>query len=198
VAPDLRWHPAPVDGRDPTRVVTRRCIAILIDALLVAVIPLVSVLVIGHARSVRECPDPLPKGRTCVAWKNTGILVENRAVVVFFGFLVLLYVVVFVIVQGRTGASPGKALLGLRVVRPDGTRSGVLRSLVRALCWVIDGISILLPIALWTAWFTPGHRRVGDFAAGTFVVRAGTEHRLGAVPEPRPASHPGPGTTQGG
>jgi uncharacterized RDD family membrane protein YckC len=103
---------------------------------------------------------------------------------------VLLYLLVFVIVQGRTGASPGKALLGIRVVRPDGTKSGVLRSLVRALCWVIDGLSILLPIALWTAWFTPGHRRVGDLAAGTFVVRAGTEDRLGALPERR--------TTQGG
>jgi uncharacterized RDD family membrane protein YckC len=190
VAPDLGWHPSPVDGRDPTRVVTRRCIAILIDALLVAVIPVVGVLVIGHARSVRECPDPLPKGRTCVAWKDTGVMVENRSVVVFFGFLVLLYLLVFVIVQGRTGASPGKALLGIRVVRPDGTKSGVLRSLVRAFCWVIDGLSILLPIALWTAWFTPGHRRVGDLAAGTFVVRAGTEDRLGALPERR--------TTQGG
>jgi uncharacterized RDD family membrane protein YckC len=63
----------------------------------------------------------------------------------------------------------------------------MLRSFVRALCWVVDGISLLVPIALWSAWFTPGHRRVGDLVAGTCVVRAGTEHRLGRnLPEPSP------------
>jgi len=180
MAPDLRSHPSPVDGRDPTQVGTRRCFAIVIDAFLVAVIPLVTVLAIGHARSVRECPDPLPSGRSCVAWQGNGVVVENRSIVLFFAFLALLYVVVFVIVQGRTGASPGKALLGIRVVRADGTQTGMFRSFVRAVCWVIDGISLFVPIALWTAWFTPGHRRVGDFAAGTFVVRAGTEGRLRA------------------
>jgi hypothetical protein len=131
VTPGLRWHPAPVDGRDPTQVITRRCIAI-----------------------------------------------------------------VFVVVQGITGASPGKALLGIRVVRPDGTTTGLLRSFVRALCWAIDGISLLVPVAMWTAWFTPGHRRVGDFAAGTFVVRAGTEGGLsppGSLPASPPASPPAGG-----
>jgi len=42
---------------------------------------------------------------------------------------------------------------------------------------VIDGISLLVPIALWSAWFTPGHRRVGDLLAGTFVVRHRAEAR---------------------
>ena len=57
------------------------------------------------------------------------------------------------------------------MVRPDGSPAGPLRSLVRAVAWVVDGIALLLPIALWSAWFTPGHRRVGDWLAGTFVVR---------------------------
>jgi uncharacterized RDD family membrane protein YckC len=187
VGPDLRWRPPPVDDRDPTRVITRRGIAILIDAFLVAVIPLLTVLVIGHAGSVHECPDPVPSGRSCVAWQGNGVVVENRSMVAFFAFLVLLYVLVFIVVQGITGASPGRALLGIRVVTPTGGKAGMLRSFVRALCWVVDGISLLVPIALWSAWFTPGHRRVGDLVAGTCVVRAGTEHRLGRnLPEPSP------------
>jgi uncharacterized RDD family membrane protein YckC len=86
--------------------------------------------------------------------------------------LALLYLGVFVTVQGTTGASPGKALLGLRVVRPDGTTPGWRRSLVRVVAWVVDGLALVLPVALWSAWFTPGHRRVGDWVAGTYVVRS--------------------------
>jgi uncharacterized RDD family membrane protein YckC len=57
------------------------------------------------------------------------------------------------------------------VVRHDGTSPGLLRSIVRAAAWVVDGLALLVPIALWSAWFTPGHRRVGDWVAGTFVIR---------------------------
>ena len=77
-----------------------------------------------------------------------------------------LYLVVFVVVQGITGASPGEGRSWIRVVRPDGTPPGVLRSMVRAAAWAIDGIALVVPIALWSAWFTPGHRRVGAWAAG--------------------------------
>ena len=45
------------------------------------------------------------------------------------------------------------------------------RSVVRVVAWAVDGLVLLLPVALWSAWFTPGHRRVGDWAAGTYVVR---------------------------
>ena len=62
------------------------------------------------------------------------------------------------------------ALLGMHVVRPDGNPAGARRSLVRVAAWIVDGIALLLPIARWSAWFTPGHRRVGDWLAGTYVV----------------------------
>ena len=93
------------------------------------------------------------------------------AFLVFSGVLVVLYLFVFVVAQGVTGASSGKALLGIRVVRPDGSAAGTLRSLVRAIAWLVDGIALLVPVALWSAWFSPGHRRAGDWLAGTYVVR---------------------------
>ncbi len=164
--------PGSVDGRDPTRVVTRRCVALFIDALLLALIPAATVAVVGNARMTKgSCPDPLPVGRDCLAFRNQVLLVDNHVFLLFFGLLTLLYVLVFVVVQGITGASPGKALLGIRVVRHDGSSPGILRSFVRLVAWAIDGITLLVPIALWSAWFTPGHRRVGDWVAGTFVVR---------------------------
>jgi uncharacterized RDD family membrane protein YckC len=163
---------AAVDGRDPTRVVTRRCFALLVDALLLTLIPLATVAIVGSAK-IRKgvCPVPVPVGRDCLSYRNQTLLVNKNAFLVFFGLLVLLYLAVFVVVQGLTGASPGKALLGIRVVRHDGTSPGLLRSIVRAAAWVVDGLALLVPIALWSAWLTPGHRRVGDWVAGTFVIR---------------------------
>jgi uncharacterized RDD family membrane protein YckC len=166
-------RPALVDGRDPTRVVTRRCIALLVDALLLAALPAVTVLVVGRADLRKgDCPDPLPSGRDCIAFKQQVMLIDKGSFLLFVGLLALLYLVAFVAVQGVTGASPGKALLGIRVVRSDGTPAGTLRSLIRLAAWVVDGIALLLPIALWSAWLTPGHRRVGDWVAGTYVVRS--------------------------
>jgi uncharacterized RDD family membrane protein YckC len=168
-------RPPLVDGRDPTRVVTRRCVAFFIDALLLALIPALTALVIGRARVRRgSCPDPIPKGRDCIAFKDQVMLIDKDAFLFFLGLLVVLYLGVFVAVQGMTGASPGKALLGIRVVRPDGTTTGVLRSLVRVAAWIVDGLVLLVPVALWSAWLTPGHRRIGDWLAGTYVVRQRT------------------------
>ncbi len=171
-------RPEAIDGRDPTRVVTRRCVALVVDALLLALIPVLTVVVVGNADLRKgDCPDPIPTGRDCLAYKNQVMLVDKDAFLLFLGLLVVLYLAVFVAVQGITGASPGKALLGIRVVRPDGTTPGVLRSVTRVVAWIVDGLVLLLPVALWCAWFTPGHRRVGDWVAGTYVVRA--RHRPG-------------------
>ena len=165
-------RPAPVDGRDPTRVVTRRGVAFVVDAFLLAVIPAITVAVVGHADLRRgDCPDPIPTGRDCLSFKEQVMLVDKDAFLLFFGLMVVLYLVVFVAVQGITGASPGKALLGIRVIRPDGTPPGFARSMLRMVAWVVDGLVLLLPVALWSAWFTPGHRRVGDWIAGTYVIR---------------------------
>jgi uncharacterized RDD family membrane protein YckC len=170
-------RPAPVDGigdrRDPTQVITRRAVAFVVDALLLTLIPTATALLVGGADIRRgDCPDPLPAGRDCIGFKNEVMLIDKSAFFVFVGVLALLYLGVFVTVQGFTGASPGKALLGVRVVRADGTTPGWRRSLVRVVAWVVDGLALLVPIALWSAWLTPGHRRVGDWVAGTYVVRS--------------------------
>lgn len=73
-----------------------------------------------------------------------------------------------VIQQGQRGATPGKLLLGLRVVRRDGRPPGVGRALVRTVLLVID----LFPVvAVLTALSEPDHRRLGDRVAGTYVIR---------------------------
>lgn len=162
----------PRADQDPTRVVLRRCLAYVTDIALIVAVLLIGALVAGDVHSRKHgCPNPVPSGRQCFAYGSSALLVSNRAVVAFAVSLVVLVVVVFIVPTALVGTSPGKALVRIRVVRADGSPPGLGRSLLRAAAWVVDGLTLLLPVGLWLAMLTPGHRRVGDFVAGTFVVR---------------------------
>lgn len=91
--------------------------------------------------------------------------------------LVTIYLVSFlsgglntVVLQGLTGASIGKFLTGLRVVREDGRRVGFGWNLLRQLLSIVDGLCLGI-VGLIVASTSKGHRRVGDMAASTYVVR---------------------------
>ena len=85
------------------------------------------------------------------------------SVFVWFAVALIILVLALVIVPHRlTGASLGKAIFGIRVVRGDGSAPGFLRSLIRVAAWLLDGLALLLPVGLWLVLFTRGHRRVGD------------------------------------
>ena len=76
---------------------------------------------------------------------------------------------VFGLLQGLTGASIGKHMLGLRVVKQDGTLAGVGKCTVRWLLLIVDVFFCFL-VGLITSLTSKNHRRVGDMAAGTFVI----------------------------
>lgn len=77
----------------------------------------------------------------------------------------------FVIVEGTTGGSVGKLMTGLRVTTIEGRRGGIGRSLLRFVLWIVDALPYCFPLAgLIAGASTKGHRRVGDMAAGTYVV----------------------------
>ena len=172
---------------DPTRVVGRRCLAKTVDLLLVALVLVAVLLVAGDVTKLPNgCPSPVPAGRSCIAYHSTGYLIRNRALGWCLLTLVLTVVLAFVVPGAIAGSSLGKALFGIRVVRPDGSSPGALRSLARAAAWLVDGLALLLPFGLWLIMFTPGHRRVGDYVAGTYVVRRADAGR--AVLHPAHAS----------
>ncbi|HEX6310416.1 MAG TPA: RDD family protein [Acidimicrobiia bacterium] len=157
---------------DPTRVVGRRCAAFAIDGITVVVVIWIAAQATRDVVDVRgACPDPVPAGRACVEWSGDAYLISGRAFVWFVVTLVALLVVVMGFVRWRFGASLGKVLLGIRVVDAHGSRPGFWRGALRTAALGVDAIAVLLPIGLWLALLTPRHRRVGDFLAGTFVVR---------------------------
>ncbi len=69
------------------------------------------------------------------------------------------------------GQTPGKRLLGLRVVHSDGTRLTLTACLVRNLLRPVDFLPFGYGIGLLVLVVTDRSQRLGDLAAGTVVVR---------------------------
>jgi uncharacterized RDD family membrane protein YckC len=98
------------------------------------------------------------------------------------------------------GQSPGKKLLGLRVILHDGSPVNTRSSFLRNALKFADTYLMLYQIALCSMLFSKGFKRIGDHAAGTIVVytsvaRAHLKFRLlppaskhEAVNPPRPLS----------
>lgn len=116
----------------------------------------------------------------------------------------------WVLLPAITGASIGKLLFGLRVVTADGQRAGIGRQLVRYIVLIVDSFCCGL-VGLIAIRSSRGHRRLGDMAAGTFVIHRSWEGRVLQIPGlivarsshefgafgPAPAT-PEPGLGQGG
>lgn len=82
------------------------------------------------------------------------------------------------------GKSVGKYAMGLRVVRDDGGTVRFRHALVRALAGVFADFILTLGCgALLTAMLNPRGKRIGDFLAGTVVVR----ERAPRASQPLPA-----------
>ena len=87
------------------------------------------------------------------------------------------------------GQTPGKRLVGLKVVSDRGLRLTLAQAVLRNLFRVVDRLPLLYLLGGCVAVFEEHGRRLGDLAAGTVVVRVG---RL-----PAPARRQ-PGRARGG
>lgn len=174
--------PATPVGVDPTKALWRRIFAYAIDVLIgwLVVVGLAAAFGNVDTMDARRCPDGLDDDRVCLDLTGgTGddddqqvLLIDTDAVLIAAGAGLAWVLLNSVLLQGATGATVGKFVTGARVVRPDGRPCGAWKALGRTLMLVIDTISLILPIGLWVAMFSRGHRRLGDMAAGTYVVKA--------------------------
>lgn len=91
------------------------------------------------------------------------------------------YMVLFeVLNQGR---SPGKQLLGLRVVHDDGTPIGWAASLTRNLLRFVDLLPFGYSLGILSCLNHPAFKRLGDIAAGTLVVYRDTAPARPSLPQ---------------
>lgn len=146
-------------------------------------------------------PDWSPMfGNWAVVWSATDLVIMGVAAFVF-------WMLVMVLLQGRTGATPGKMFAGLSVVDQQGNLCGTSRALTRSLLWIVDSLPIIavgwiVPVVgILAAVTNTGHRRVGDLVAGTWVVptdripdimAAAAAVPVAATPEPKPVVAPEP------
>lgn len=86
------------------------------------------------------------------------------------------------------GQTPGKRLVGIRVVRVDGSPVGLLESAVRNLVRVVDSLPGVYAVGCLCVLLTRQHRRLGDLLAGTLLVR---EERIDLDKYTTPATGPG-------
>lgn len=78
------------------------------------------------------------------------------------------------------GRSLGKLAFGLRAVRDDAGPISFHHAFVRALVGVVEIYAFLGSPAFFSALISPRGKRLGDYAAGTYVVRERVKLRLAA------------------
>jgi uncharacterized RDD family membrane protein YckC len=162
---------------DPTNVVGQRVGAFLIDSILIGIFNFIVFFALAQKQS-----DILKSGDFDLDTTFYGNITLGDEEYSLYGgrwaaYLVIVLIVGFiywVVLPGVTGATLGKRMVGIRVVGQDGNYAGIGRNLIRQILWVVDSLPWLIPYLLGfiLALVTKGHRRVGDMAGGTYVIKA--------------------------
>ncbi|MEJ5375457.1 MAG: RDD family protein [bacterium] len=98
-----------------------------------------------------------------------GFSLEGKPALVALAAMLVLGFAYHWLMEGLTGATLGKALMGLRVMGPTGRPCGLKASLVRNLLRVLDGLGLYL-VGLVVAIFSKKRKRLGDHLGKTVVV----------------------------
>jgi uncharacterized RDD family membrane protein YckC len=89
-------------------------------------------------------------------------------------FAALVGFLYYVLFETRVGATIGKIVVGLRVVKNDGSPCDLNAAIIRTVLRIIDGLFFYLFGAI-AVWCSRKKQRLGDKLAGTLVVRGDTE-----------------------
>jgi uncharacterized RDD family membrane protein YckC len=139
--------------------VARRFVAVLVDGVLFVFMSLFVGLLTGGGYSHTS------EG-THEFGVNSGPRSTLLALLLFFGY--------YVSCEALFGRTLGKRVMSLRVVSHDGAPIGLGAALVRNLLRIVDGLFFYLVAAI-SVWASPKRQRLGDRAAGTFVVHNSSE-----------------------
>jgi uncharacterized RDD family membrane protein YckC len=188
---------------DPTAVAGRRFGAFVIDWIVLAAIPLAIFFATANLtfyRSPSTCAQVIATGEkssseNCRNVDNVTINSDEYSAMTykpaaFFlaGGVYLLYLILVEwVVQAMTGATLGKAIFGIRTVDEQGQPPGLGKQFLRGLVWIVDSLCNALVAAILILT-TKGHRRLGDMAAKTFVVRKDAKGSPIMVPGMAPAA----------
>jgi uncharacterized RDD family membrane protein YckC len=144
-----------------------RFIAALIDSFILFSALVLLNLIILVGLGVLGSMDPAPMVEdTPMDWIE-GLLLAIYALInflIFWGYYVLFEYL-------WNGQTPGKRLVYIRVVRLDGNPAGFVEVMVRNLVRIVDFLPSGYGLGLLVMFFNGQARRLGDFAAGTLVIK---------------------------
>ena len=139
-------HPKPRMGTE-REVTAHRVAAAIFDAMIIAIMSMAVAPLVGS--SILE-----PEG---------SFLVYTVAPVIGFFYYFLL--------EGFAGQTIGKRILGIAVVKADGSPCTYLSSFVRNLLRVVDAMPFFYLVGLAVMALSDRKQRIGDHVAGTVVVK---------------------------
>jgi len=172
---------APTSQSDPTAVMGRRIGAWLIDGVLSTVVFVIAMTRIldkltlpnsQAASDLCELVNASPENNICISIGSTVYGGTGGDMGSIFLVVLAFFFIFHVMLPTLTGFSPGKGVVGLRVVKRDTFQTaGFGANLVRWLLWFVDSFPFFIPlVGFITGLASKGHRRVGDMAASTIVV----------------------------
>jgi uncharacterized RDD family membrane protein YckC len=157
----------------PTHVMGRRVVAFIIDGvLLTAVFAGLFFLLANHT----DQPLSLTGTNVHVTVSNDTYYLEGSDASTFYVVELVVALLYGGVIQGLTGRTIGKLICGIRVVREDGSPPGIGRGVLRWVLLIVDDFPWIIPMltGFIVALTNNRRQRVGDLAASTFVVRAGS------------------------
>jgi len=138
--------------------VGRRLLALLIDGIILLILGWIIAVVLPYSGVMAAGGD---------AWDRFKHMGPGAVAQVIFPF------VYYIIMEAMQGATFGKMVLGIRVIKLDGSPIGWGEAIVRNLLRIVDHLPYVVPYLLGALliWTSPSKQRLGDRIAHTVVVR---------------------------
>jgi uncharacterized RDD family membrane protein YckC len=155
--------------------IVSRAIAFIIDCIIIGVtLAIVSLMIV--APFLLFFPDQFTFGLTPDGNDFSFFVNPEGPVAILVSFFVgttafIGLIVYFMLIEGQFGATPGKWLLGLRVLRENGTKIGYVESIIRNIPKVVgNSVFLLIDALLMLLVFGKDKQRGFDKIAKTIVV----------------------------
>jgi len=152
--------------------------AILVDLLVQSAISMALYMLLLGALLVAAVVDAVGGGSS-----TAGFFVVAAIFVVALFVLTMGYNLVFEIIWN--GQTPGKRVVGIRVIRENGYPIRPLDAVIRNVVRIVDYLPFVYSVGVFTMLVNGRAKRLGDFAAGTIVVHEGpgSSHEFATTPE---------------
>lgn len=109
-----------------------------------------------------------------------GFSMEGKPAIITLGLTIIFGFLYYWVLEGLLGVTLGKAIIGIKVIKKDGTKCDLRSSLIRNLMRIIDILGVYL-VGFFIALFSKFRQRLGDHLANTVVVEVRTGKSLRAL-----------------